>query len=483
MSRRLITKARRARSTKKNVGCISDTLHSEGSAVGRNHEDPKARRSAKTRTIGFLRVRIVIFVIFASSQDAVVAAQSITQRGFIDGSLFLFPQTAVTDSTRTIGDLLIREDVFLKPRRWVQFAGGIELRANSHGQVDNQWRLDFTDRGGTRPLASVRRLSATLTRGAFTVDVGKQFIRWGKADIINPTDRFAPRDFLNVIDTAFLAVTGARAVVQKGGDTFEVVWVPRMTPSRIPLVDQRWTVLPPDRSPVPIVDGGAELPGGSETGVRWGHVGGSLEYSVSFFDGYNHLPNIDATLTTTINAQAAELSAQPGSAGTAVAASIVVRRLYPAIRTYGADGALPTRWFTLKGEASWFTSPSPVTDEYVLYVLQLERQTGEWIIVGGYAGEVVTVRRATLDFAPDRGMTQSLVARASYTIDTNRNMAFETAVRQNGNGMYAKVEYSQARGQHWRATVMGVAITGRTGDFLGQYHRNSHVALALRYSF
>jgi hypothetical protein len=62
-------------------------------------------------------------------------------------------------------------------------------------------------------------------------------------------------------------------------------------------------------------------------------------------------------------------------------------------------------------------------------------------------------------------------------------LTFEGAVRQNGDGVYAKAEYSQARGQHWRATVSGVAIAGHTDDFLGQYRRNSHVAVALRYSF
>jgi hypothetical protein len=422
---------------------------------------------------------LVLVGLLASSRYGVVGAQSLTERGFIDGSVFLFPQPAVNDSTRAVGDLVIRDDLFFKPAPWVQFAAGLELRANSHDQVDNHWRLDVADRGRTRPLASVRRLAATLTRGPVTVDVGKQFIHWGKADIINPTDRFAPRDFLNVVDTAFLAVTGVRALAEMGGDTFEAVWVPRLTPSRVPLLDERWTVLPPDRAAVPIVDAGAELPRGAQAGVRWGHVGSGFEYSLSFFDGYNHLPNIDVAI-----AAIAPASAEPaGPPGSAESPSIVVSRAYPAIRSYGADGALPTRWFTIKGEAAYFTSSSPATDEYVLYVLQLERQTGEWIIVGGYAGEVVTARRATLDFSPDRGLSRALVARASYTIDTNRSMAFETAVRQNFDGTYAKVEYSQARGEHWRTTVMGVAITGQAGDFLGQYRRNSHVALALRYSF
>ena len=160
-----------------------------------------------------------------------------------------------------------------------------------------------------------------------------------------------------------------------------------------------------------------------------------------------------------------------------------VTRVYPPIRTYGADAAVPTRWFTLKGETAYFTSRSAATDEYVLYVVQLERQTGEWVLVGGYAGEAVTSRRAPLTFAPDRGMTRSLVGRASYTIDPTRSLAFEGALRQNGRGVYTKAEYSQAHGQHWRTTVTGTLIRGEPDDFLGQYRRNSHLVFSFRYSF
>ena len=144
---------------------------------------------------------------------------------------------------------------------------------------------------------------------------------------------------------------------------------------------------------------------------------------------------------------------------------------------------MPMRWFTVKGEMAYVTSSSPATDEYVLYVVQVERQTGEWVFVGGYAGEAVTDRRAGLTFAPDRGMTKSVVGRASYTIDPNRSVAFETAIRQNLNGAYGRAEYSQAHGQHWRVTIAGVLIGGEPDDFLGQYRRNSHGSLVLRYSF
>jgi hypothetical protein len=209
--------------------------------------------------------------------------------------------------------------------------------------------------------------------------------------------------------------------------------------------------------------------------VRWSHTGTGYEFSASFFDGFNHLP--------TINAELAELAEKTSSTGSAVSA-LIVRRSYPSIRTYGVDAAVPTKWFTIKGEAAYFTSPSAATaDEYVLYVVQLERQTGEWLIVGGYAGEIVTSRRSVLTFAPDRGMTRSLIARASYTIDTRNSVAFETAVRQNGKGMYSRIEFSQARSTHWRATIAAVILAGHADDFLGQYHRNAHATASLRYSF
>jgi hypothetical protein len=314
---------------------------------------------------------------------------------------------------------------------------------------------------------SLRRATATIVYRKLTLDVGKQFIRWGRADIFNPTDRFAPRDYLNVVDTEFLPVTGVRASAQATEqDSFEVVWLPRFTPSRIPLLNQRWTAVPAEAPLVQIVDAGAVLPAGSQAGVRWSHVGGRVEYSLSFFDGFNHLPSIDESVKQST-----------------LIPEIDIEKRYPAIRSYGADMALPTRWLTVKGEVAYVTSRSTVTDEYVLYVIQVERQTGEWVLVGGYAGEVVTDRRASLAFAPDRGLTRSVIGRASYTIDPNRSLALEAAVRQNLMGAYGKVEYSQAYGQHWRATFAGVIIGGDPDDFLGQYRRNSQLSLALRYSF
>ena len=405
----------------------------------------------------------VALIVALGGWSATATAQVVSQRGFVEVRSAWFPQDSPNDGTNLVGDLLAREEVFFKPTLSVQFAVGLDARASSHEQVDTSWRVDLRDRGMLRPRLSLRRLGATLHRGPITVDAGKQFIRWGKADIITPTDRFAPRDFLNVIDSEFLPVTGVRAVVQVGPNTIDGAWVPLFTPSRIPLVDQRWSVVPPAYvASITVVD--AKTPDRSQAGVRWSHTGSGYELSASFFDGLDHRPTLD-------------VRPDPRSA------SIEVAKMYPRLRSYGADGAVPTRWFTIKGEAAYVTSPVPTTDEYVLYVLQLERQSGEWALVGGYAGEVVTKRRGQLSFAPDRGLTRALVGRASYTIDGNRSLAIETAIRQNGHGVFAKTEYSHGRGQHWRATATVAVIAGRADEFLGQFRRNSYGSLALRYSF
>src|ERR1044072_4756572 len=44
----------------------------------------------------------------------------------------------------------------------------------------------------------------------------------------------------------------------------------------------------------------------------------------------------------------------------------------------GGDVAIPLRWLTLKAEAAHFSSTDSRPDQYALYVLQLERQVGEW---------------------------------------------------------------------------------------------------------
>lgn len=398
------------------------------------------------------------------------AAQALSGRGFVDLRGALFPQDAANDTTSAVGDVLVRAEGFAKPTASLQFAAGVDLRGNTHDQVAAAGGLELGDRGLRRQALALRRLSATLTKGLITIDLGKQFVRWGKTDIVTPTDRLAPRDFLDVLNPEFLPVSAVRVGVQAGRHTFDAAWLPWFTPSRMPLLDQRWTPtssLPPG---VKVEAGGAVLPSRSQVGVRWSRMDDNYEYALSFFDGFNNAP----TLVPVV--QSAAPSASPVQA-------IRLERRYQALRTYGADLAVPTPWLTLKSEVALFTAPDANTDEFALYVVQIERQTGEWLLIGGYAGEIVTADRGVPVFMPERGMTRAIIGKASYTIDPRRSASAEAAVRQNGAGFYVKGEGSETYGQHWRVTVAAVLLRGEETDFVGQFRRNSHVLASLRYSF
>ena len=411
----------------------------------------------------FARQALAAAVVLAASA-AQVRAQESSQRGFLEGRGFWFPQDAPNDPVNLVGDALFRQEGFWRPARWFEAAAGVDVRANSHDQVEDQWRFDWEDRGVQRPRIALRRLSATVNGGGFAMTVGKQFIRWGRADILNPTDRFAPRDYMNVIDTELLPVFAVHPSWQIGPETFEAVWSPHFTPARLPLVTQRWVALSPEAAAFSIEDRGSVFPTGSQYGVRWTHTGSHLDAGLSYFDGFNYLPNLILEPTGP--------------------SSVALTRMYPQLRSYGAELTVPTAVVSLKGETAYLKSPGGDYNDFVLYVIELERQTGEWVFDGGYIGEVITnTVPGVVHFAPDEGMAKSIIGHASYTVDPRRTVSVDAAVRQTGSGFFVRGEFSQAVGGHWRFTFDGVALGGEDSDFLGQYRRNSHVSVALRFSY
>jgi hypothetical protein len=411
---------------------------------------------------------VLVLACFGAAWREPASAQDFSQRGYLETQVSIFPQTTPNDSSHAVGDAIFRWDVNYKVESWLTFSGGIQAETDTHNQTERTLHLDWQDRGLLRPAFELHSFKTTIHKGHVTADLGKQFIRWGTADILNPTDRFAPRDYLTVVDNDFLGVLGGRVVVEGGGNSIDMV-VTRFTPSRMPLLDQRWTVLPPELT-IPIENAETHFPGGPQYGVRLKHIGRAFEASASYFEGYNDVPLL-------------------GPASPPDSPILFAERFYPKIRVYGLDSAISLPWFTIKTESAYFqsrvppTSTTPQADDYILYVIQLERQVGEWTFVGGYSGEAVTEARQSLNFDPERGLARAFLGRVGYNIDTRRSVAVEAAERQNGAGTWVRAEYSHLLGAHWRATAEAVAIAGHSTDFLGQYRQNSHFIFKVRYSF
>ncbi len=196
-----------------------------------------------------------------------------------------------------MGEALLRYEAPVKAGGAWQFSGAFDARADTHRQTARDGAFSWLERTLRRPAFDLRRLSATWHKGLVNAQLGKQLIRWGRADILNPTDRFAPRDYLNVVDTDFLAVTGARVTVDAAGNTFDAVFVPRFTPSRTPVFGQRWAPLPELPPGFQLTDGGAVYPGGPQAGFRWSRTGGRIAPSLCYYEGFNHLPLLGGALT------------------------------------------------------------------------------------------------------------------------------------------------------------------------------------------
>jgi hypothetical protein len=401
-----------------------------------------------------------------SSQSA-APANDLTYRGFAEVQIAAYPQDTPQDDDRFAGDARFRIEPAYRAASWLTLAGSFDGRIDNLRQVERKWRVDVRDRGVGRPALSVRHAQAVLRKNRLSLTLGKQFIRWGKTDILNPTDRFAPRDFVEVTDDEFLAVTAARTFYEHGAHSLDVVVVPWFTPSRIPVPGRRWSPpLPQTLVGQGVVDGGRHFPERAQYGARWNVVGSAAEVSLSYFDGFNHLPEFSTQL-------------QSGSGVPLVA----LRQSYAPIRMGGADAAVPLRWFIVKGEIAGLASDGADSDDLVLYVIQVERQLGELSLVAGYAGEAIVTRRSEFDFAPDRGVTRAIVGRAAYTLGPTSDMTVESVVRQNGRGVWVKGQYSRAIDARWRVSLAGAIIGGRDDDFIGQYRRNSHLLTTLRYSF
>ena len=199
--------------------------------------------------------------------------------------------------------------------------------------MEREWRVDVRDRGLQRPAFSLRDARATASKWhARPLDLGKQFIRWGKADILNPTDRFAPRDFLEVTDDEFLAVIGARGQYERGAHSIDVVWVPTFTPSRTPLIGGRWAPLPPQTfGPTGFLDLDPCFRTARST-VPGGMCSGQVSSSRS---------RTSTASTTCRSSRRIPLSSRP---------LVALQRTYAPLRMGGADAAVPLRWFTVKGE-------------------------------------------------------------------------------------------------------------------------------------
>src|SRR4051812_22151024 len=83
-------------------------------------------------------------------------AQNFSQRGYIEATSFVFPQTAPNDSAHVVGSAIFRYEAFYKLTN-LRFAAGVDARTDTHQQTERDLGGVWWDRSRRRPLFTVRR--------------------------------------------------------------------------------------------------------------------------------------------------------------------------------------------------------------------------------------------------------------------------------------------------------------------------------------
>lgn len=196
----------------------------------------------------------------------------------------------------------------------------------------------------------------------FDIQLGKQIISWGRADRINPTDNLTPYNYTLLFPEDSDLKSGIIAL--KTDYYFKNmiitgIWIPFFEPNTIPLPKIPGILI--------VQQNPSHSLNNSEYAVKMNIKGETIEWSFSYFNGFDLLPdfrlfNINPFLIT-------------------------LALKYPQIQVIGADFATAIGKFGLRGEiAYFFTEDSKGNNPekknpYLLYVLGIERTFLEYLNV------------------------------------------------------------------------------------------------------
>lgn len=384
--------------------------------------------------------------------------------GYVENRSLYYPRQATTDSTQYVNESFARLEAGLRMPAGFRVFAGLDTQIDTHDQVERSGRLSWDDRTFHRPALAVRTLVVRYARGPFHLDLGKQVVRWGVMSLISPTDRFAPRDYLSPSGSDYLGVWAARAVFDTGSHSLELLYLPRFTPSRLPLAGGRWAVAPAGLPPSIFRLTDVRYPGGPQFGIRYHRVQSAVEYSVCLAEGFHHV----ATLPYKIKL---------------LAGVVEYQRVYPKFRMVGGDVTLAWRGLLWKAESAYLTAPSGYATERWTYAAEVEKLFDEWQISAGYFGDHAADARGFVTLDVDHTLADAFTGRVAWAQSSKQVLSLQWYVRPDPAAWLARIEYSRSLTPPLRATVAWNWIQGEQGSTIGRYERNSYLSVQFRYSF
>src|SRR5450759_3425047 len=105
----------------------------------RLRSEPRPSGSGRRRAFYFPS-SLLLFLLVSTAH-----AQNFSQRGYLETTALVFPQTAPDDSARAVGEALFRYEAFYKLTN-LRVSGAADARADSHREPARDWGGAWWDR-------------------------------------------------------------------------------------------------------------------------------------------------------------------------------------------------------------------------------------------------------------------------------------------------------------------------------------------------
>lgn len=306
----------------------------------------------------------------------------------------------------------------------------------------------------------------------FDIKVGKQIFSWGRADVFNPTDNLNPRENIDLfVDEEKLGVLAFNFIYYLKDITFNFVFIPTYTPTRLPLIDSRNSFLDPEALPdINARDLPTNTFANTQSAIRISKYIAGWDVSLSYYDGFDDitLPLIEDDFSITPD--------------------------YNRMRVVGLDFATTFGGLGFHGEAAQFIYDSGKDEDYFQYILGVDYtwtniiKNHDIFVIIEYMGEKTTKSRGDDSPAFGSGLarvfTNSLLSTVNYKISD----AFEIETNLLFN-LDDHLSYVIKPEIHYDISdktklVLGVdIIEGVQETFFGQFEEDDRAYFSLRHSF
>jgi hypothetical protein len=211
-------------------------------------------------------------------------------------------------------------------------------------------RQDFSEEERSR--ASLYDTFASFERESWALKIGRQFITWGRADSLRPTDVFKRHDLTDLIENKEEPTDAVKLDLVRGAWTLEGVWAPVFDPDIVSFrPENRWTGLPttadvPNVGQVDLIfrEDPRQRPtanlGSGQVGLRLSGSAGGWDFAGMYYYGYDRVPTVVKREIGNFDPVGRQLT-------------VTLAPIHKRIHVFGGDAATAISGWGLRAEAAY----------------------------------------------------------------------------------------------------------------------------------